>query len=346
MPGRSAHTLRIAMAVSRASQVGPTWTTLHLARAALERGHPVAFVDPNDFSVEPNALCRARAHMLDPPGGSAADLSARLASRSARRATLALSEIDVLLLRAGRLDSRHLSFAQLAASRGVTVINDPAGALMVSHKAWLAAQPEVPRPPTLVSCHEGPVALFAAEFPEVIIKPARGRGGHGTYRINPHNEGALPMAFRAAARRGDGYVVVQAIAPGADRGEHRLMWFDGEVLGAYLRRAAPGEFRHNLARGGTATAAPVSDAQREAARALSPALLAAGVRLAGLDLIGELVIEVNALNPGGLFHADRLNGSRLAHDIVRRLEQAHFSPRARRDTNAAPPSPEAPRGSP
>jgi glutathione synthase len=52
---------------------------------------------------------------------------------------------------------------------------------------------------------------------------------------------------------------------------------------------------------------------------LSAHLIAAGVRLAGVDLIGNHVIEVNALNPGGAFHADRLHHSDVAGGIIERL---------------------------
>ncbi len=312
--------LCLAMAVSRTTSIGPTWTTLHLARAALARGHTVAFVDPTDFRIATDGRCLARTHTLDPPGASAEALVEQLVGRTARRSVLDLRDVDVLLLRAGRLDSRMLTFAQLARDAGATVINDPAGAMLVSHKAWIAAQAGVPRPLTVVTPQVGTAELFADNHRFVIIKPARARGGAGVHRVDTSDRGSFRAAFRGASALGDGYVVVQALAPRAEEGEVRLVWFDGEVLGAYIRHAAEGEFRHNLARGGTAVAATVTEAQQLAADALSPALLRSGVRLAGIDVIGDLVIEVNALNPGGLFHADRLNGSSLADAIVARLE--------------------------
>jgi glutathione synthase len=91
------------------------------------------------------------------------------------------------------------------------------------------------------------------------------------------------------------------------------------VIGGYLRRRAPGEFRHNLKRGGQAEPTTITAEELDLGIQIAPHLLRAGVRLAGLDVIGGHLIEVNALNPGGAFHADRLTGSRLGDLIVDRL---------------------------
>jgi glutathione synthase len=96
---------------------------------------------------------------------------------------------------------------------------------------------------------------------------------------------------------------------------------DGALIGGYLRRRAPGEFRHNLKRGATAEATTVSDSDRQVVEPLTPHLLRAGVRLAGLDLIGPWLVEVNALNPGGAFHTDRWSGTQLASQIVTALSR-------------------------
>jgi glutathione synthase len=106
--------------------------------------------------------------------------------------------------------------------------------------------------------------------------------------------------------------VIQRYLPEAEQGEKRLVWVDGDVLGGYLRRRAEGEFRHNLKRGGVAEATDITDQDRAIAARVSDALRRAGIRIAGLDVIGRWLVEVNALNPGGAFHADRLAGTHLA----------------------------------
>jgi glutathione synthase/RimK-type ligase-like ATP-grasp enzyme len=82
----------------------------------------------------------------------------------------------------------------------------------------------------------------------------------------------------------------------------------------------------------------VTDAEREIVARLNRHLLTAGIRMAGIDLIGDFVTEVNALNPGGAFHTDRLNGTHLAQAIIAKLE-TEFSSRHTETIAWAPPAP-------
>jgi glutathione synthase len=279
----------------------------------------VRFVEPWDFEVDPTRRLIARAHAFDVPV-PADRLAEQLASRSAVRRYVELDRADLLLLRAAPFDATVLTFGAIAQERGVRVVNDPSGLLRVSHKGWLATLQDVPTPPTLctrsrASCHE----FYSMQPDGVIVKPARGSGGRAVSFVGPGASEAMDHAFELARIEDDAYVVVQRYLPEAELGEKRLVWLDGAILGGYLRRRAPGEFRHNLKRGGLAEPTAITADDRALGAAIAPHLERAGVRLAGLDVIGAQVIEVNALNPGGAFHTDRLTGSHLADLIVERL---------------------------
>jgi len=313
--------VRIAFAITRAAAVGSTWTTASLAQVALSRGHSVRFVEPWDYEVDFRGRLVARAHAFDHPT-SAERLAHLLASRKASRRYVDLERIDLMLLRASPLDLAVLSFAQFVKERGVRVVNDPSGLLRVSHKGWLASLPGVRIPETLVTRSRASTHLFAsAQYDGVVVKPARGSGGRDVARIEHGETSALDEAFDRARDGIDGYVVVQRYLTEADGGEKRLVWLDGEIIGGYLRQRAPGEFRHNLKRGAIVERTEITDHDRTAAAAVTPHLLAAGVRLAGLDVIGDYLTEVKAMNPWRAFHADRTSGSRLAELILdRRLQ--------------------------
>ncbi len=313
--------MRIAFAITRAAAIGSTWTTASLAQVALERGHTVRFVEPWDYEVDVRGRLIARSHAFDRPT-SAERLSHELTSRKATRRYVDLERVDLLLLRSSPLDLAVLSFAQFVKERGVRVVNDPGGLLRVSHKGWLASLPGVRIPETLVTRSRASTHLFAsAQYDGVVVKPARGSGGRDVTRVEHGETASLDHAFDRAREGGDGYIVVQRYLTEADGGEKRLVWLDGEIIGGYLRQRAPGEFRHNLKRGATPLPTEITDADRAAAAPVSPHLVAAGVRLAGLDVIGDYLTEVNALNPGGAFHADRTSGTRLSERILDRLIQ-------------------------
>lgn len=308
--------MRIVFAITRAASVDETWTTVHLARLALLRGHAVRFVEPWDFEIDTAGRLVARAHAFDAPA-SADDIANALVFRRADRRYVDIERTDLMLLRAAPLDVDVLTFAELAKDRGVEVINDPSGLVRVGHKGWLASLPDVPSPPTVVTRSRSSAQMFYASQPfGVIVKPARGSGGRNVSRVPPFAGALLDEAFDLARLVSDGYVVVQAYVHDAELGEKRLVWLDGSIVGGYLRRRAPGEFRHNLKRGGQAEPTEITATDRQIGRVLAPHLLAAGVRLAGLDVIGNTVIEVNALNPGGAFHADRLCGTSVGEQIL------------------------------
>ncbi|MCB9681628.1 MAG: hypothetical protein H6733_09175 [Alphaproteobacteria bacterium] len=328
----------LGIAITRAASLDPTWTTIHLVRAALARGHRVRMVEPWDFEVDERGQLTARAYAFDEPVDDVDVLVNALRARTSSRRYIRLDTLDVLLMRAAPLDPSLLAFAAMARASGVAVVNDPDGLLQVTHKAWLATLPDVPRPPTLVTRSPGTAALFYERLDStVIVKPARGSGGRDVMRVAQGDVRSFELAFSRVRMRGE-HVVIQGYLEQASEGEKRLVWMDGDILGGYLRRSAPGEFRHNLKQGGTPEPTDVTPAEQQAMATLSPHLLRAGIRIAGVDLIGQHVIEVNALNPGGAFHADRLHGTDVSGSIIERLERADARTAPRR-TAWAPPAP-------
>lgn len=310
--------MTLAVVVPSAANLRVTSTTLHFVRAALELGHEVQIIEPWDLRVEDHRV-RARAHVFAPCTATAPQLLEQLASRRTKRRRIDLAAADLVLPRMTRPRSMVSDFCQLAAEQGACVVNEPRAARLVANKGWLAAQPDVPTPPSVVTYLQSTGEMFANQFDRVVVKPARGSGGHGVYRVRTSNSEAFEHAWQEAAWVGRGFVVVQQYLPEADDGETRALWLDGEVLGAYRRRRPPDGFQHNLSQGGIAQPWELTDEERAAVTRASPALIRAGVRLAGLDLIGGMVVEANTLNPGGAFHADRLNHTDVGAEAIRRL---------------------------
>ena len=297
-----------------------TWTTIHLARASLKLGHDVIFIEPWDFSVDSSRGLRARGAFFSGPPPSAAQMVAKLTTRQHRRKMVDISSLDMLMIRAAPLDTTILTFCLIAESEGVSVVNAPRGALAVSHKAWLPTLVDAPIPATLVTrSHGAATTFFEVLDRDVIVKPARGSGGESVHRVAAGDHEDFLHATETTAARGDGYVVIQAYMPRADEGEVRVVVVDGSPLCAYLRTKDEGAVVHNLRQGGTAKAVEITVEQVSSLEKLRAPLLALGIRFAGVDMIGHEVVEVNALNPGGVFHADRLNGTDYGCEVISRL---------------------------
>lgn len=306
--------MRIGIAITRAAAVEPTWTTAHLAWGLLRAGHAVRFVEPWDWEVAPDGRVLARAHAFDLPMPREAICHA-LVHRTASRRMVEFSSLDMLLLRMNPLNVTVLGFAAMVAARGVPVLNDPLQLTGISQKGWLVSLPDVPHPRSLVTRSWGAAHAFHEQEGDVVVKPARGSGGRGVSFVAAGGSAALDAAITMVRAQGDGFFVVQAYLPDADRGEKRILWLDGVVVGSYLRRRAPGEFRHNLAQGGIPEPCALTPADLRLAATVTPHLRRAGVWLAGIDVIGQHVVEVNVLNPGGV---DRIRafGNELVLDRI------------------------------
>lgn len=317
--------MRIGVIVSNAAAAAPTHTTVHLIAAALAMGHAVDVFEPWDFEITPAGAVHGRAHRLPaglPPAGARDGVVATLHARSHLRRGVPLDTLDLLLLRANPYQDAILTFALLAQAAGVRVVNEPRGLPRTSHKAYVATLAGVPRPRTLVTRSRASAFAFCAASPEgIIVKPARSCGGRGVSLLRgPRRASRLDAALgRASAASGDRYTIVQAYLPEAILGERRLLWLDGVLLGGYLRQRAPGDFRHNLQVGGQPLPCTIGADDVALCDTLTPHLRRDGVRFAGIDVIGGLVVEVNTLNPGGAHYTEQYTGAPIAPRIIAAL---------------------------
>ena len=104
--------------------------------------------------------------------------------------------------------------------------------------------------------------------------------------------------------------MLQAFLPGVASGDKRIVLVDGEIAGAINRVPGEGEFRSNLAVGGSAVKTELTAKEREICAALGPELKKRGLLFVGIDVIGgEWLTEINVTSPTGIVAIDKFNGS-------------------------------------
>ena len=92
--------------------------------------------------------------------------------------------------------------------------------------------------------------------------------------------------------------MVQRYLPEIVQGDKRILVIGGEPVPFSLARIPQGsEIRGNLAAGGKGVAQPLSARDLEIAETLGPILAARGLLLAGLDVIGDCLTEINVTSP-------------------------------------------------
>ncbi|HEY4137284.1 MAG TPA: glutathione synthase, partial [Casimicrobiaceae bacterium] len=151
--------------------------------------------------------------------------------------------------------------------------------------------------PTMVTRDTARISEFIDEQEDVIVKPLDGMGGVSVFRVregDPNRNVILETVSQHGART----VMAQRYLPEIVDGDKRIILIAGEVVPYCLARIPkPGETRGNLAVGGRGVARPLTQRDRQIGEALAPKLWAEGMLVAGLDVIGESLTEVNVTSP-------------------------------------------------
>jgi ribosomal protein S6--L-glutamate ligase len=152
--------------------------------------------------------------------------------------------------------------------------------------------------------------------PPVIIKLLEGTQGMGVVLAETRKAAESVIG---AFQQLDANILVQEFIKEAGGADIRALVVGGRVVAAMERRAAPGEFRSNLHRGGTAS--PVKLTTKERNTAIRAARVM-GLGVAGVDLLradrGPVLMEVNS-SPG-LEGIETSTGIDVAGEIIDYIE--------------------------
>jgi glutathione synthase len=164
-------------------------------------------------------------------------------------------------------------------------------------------------PPTLVTRSVDEVKAFQAQHGAVVVKPIHGNGGKAIFRV-PAEGDNLSALFEVFNQTWPEPHMVQPFLPEVAKGDKRIVLIDGEVAGAINRKPGEGEFRSNLAVGGSAEATELTAREQEICAAMGPELKRLGLIFVGIDVIGgEWLTEINVTSPTGIVAIDRFNGT-------------------------------------
>lgn len=151
----------------------------------------------------------------------------------------------------------------------------------------------------------------------LIVKVLKSTQGNGVVLAETRKAAeSLINAFRGL----EADFLVQEFIKEAGGADIRCFVIGDKVVAAMQRKAAPGEFRSNLHRGGTAELVKLRPEERKLATKAAQVM---GLDVAGVDLIrsnhGPLVLEVNS-SPG-LEGIERATGKDIAGAIIQYIEK-------------------------
>jgi len=292
-------------------------SSVAMMRAAVARGHAVFACEARHLFIRDGfacALCSALEVRNDDDW-----------VRVSRTDASALKDFDAVVMRTDPpVDTDYLLATHLlgiAEANGARVLNRPAALRDFNEKLVILNFPQFVAP-TLVSADASDIGHFLADHQDIIVKPLTEMGGAGIFRLtlaDPNRNAIL----ETLTRRGRRAIMAQRYLPEISEGDKRILLIDGEVVPwALARIPLAGETRGNLAAGGTARAQPLSERDREIADSIAPWARDNGIFLAGLDVIGDCLTEINVTSPTGFQEITAQTGHDVAAQFIGALERA------------------------
>ncbi len=221
------------------------------------------------------------------------------------------SDVDVVLMRqdppfdVGYITATHLleriEEETLVVNNPVSVRNAPEKIMVLDYAQYM--------PPTLITRDLDEVRAFQAKHGGVVVKPLHGNGGKAIFLV-PEDGSNLSALFEVFNQTWPEPHMVQPFLPEVHEGDKRIVLIDGEYAGAINRKPGKGEFRSNLAQGGYAEAAELTEREKEICAVMGPDLKRLGLLFVGIDVIGgKWLTEINVTSPTGIVSIDEFNGT-------------------------------------
>ena len=273
-------------------------TTFVMMRELQKRGHSISTCETRDIRWQRGEKVIAFVRDIVLTGDADAWFTSKQAHPNER--PQALAEFDAVVMRKDPpFDSEFFYSTHLleqAEREGAKVFNKPRA--LRDHPEKLAIL-EFPQfiGPTLVTRDPEDIKRFHAEHKDIILKPLDGMGGMGIFRVKEDGLN-LGSIIETLNKNGLESVMVQKFLPEIVQGDKRVLVIGGKPVPFCLARIPQGgEVRGNLAVGGKGVAQALSPRDREIAEFIGPLLAERGLLLAGIDVIGDCVTEINVTSP-------------------------------------------------
>ncbi len=314
-----------------------TATSTVLATAACRRGHDVYVTGVGELEYFDDGHVGAMARV-----GPGTDVKSQQAfldvvqGRDAETAMVSTRELDVIWLRynpgeegeAAWTQNSPMLFGQLALEHGVVVLNHPYSLSWATSKMYFQQFPERVRPASIITRSYERVKAFHEEHGrKIVVKPLMGYGGTDVFLVKEDAEN-LHQIVESVSR--NSYIIAQEFLPEAAEGDTRLFLVNGKPLvvdgkhAAVLRATPADDFRSNMSAGGKAALPDVDEGMLRLAAIVGPKLIKDGIFFAGLDIVGDKLVEINTISAGGLNVAGRLQDVDFGEPVIEAVERKIF----------------------
>ena len=296
-------------------------TTYVMMREAAKRGHRLFHCYSQDLHIA-GGVVATQVRAFDFLGAKDDHDHAWFDLQAAQ--TVALKDFSAVIMRTDPpFNMQYLYATQLltlAAEQGASVLNSGQAMRDFNEKLAILNFSQFTAP-TLVTTSDAQVREFLATHGDIIVKPLDGMGGMGIFRLRP-DDANIGSILETLMLNNTRTIMAQRYIPEIVHGDKRVLVINGKPLPYALARIPQnGETRGNLAAGGKGVAQDMSARDMEIAETLAPELMRRGIVLAGLDIIGDCLTEVNVTSPTGFQEIMKQTGLDVAALFIDAVEE-------------------------
>ena len=288
-----------------------TETSLLLMDELKQKGHAVYWIEPDVLHlIQDEVIGEVRAVESVSPF--------RLGSAEEQL----LADFDCLLIRNDPpfdMNYYHLMLILDYLPPNVIQINPPRALRDLNEKISGLRLPHF-SPPTITTKNWRQMLKFAEAQGEIVIKPLGECSGRGVEKLSGQDPN-LEQSLKTKMGEGKDalYLTAQAFLPAIYEGDKRVFFVDGECLGIVNRIPADGSFMGNIHQGARCEAATLNDHEKEIIQAIATFLESHNVFMAGIDLIGGKVTEINLTSPSAVRQINEVSGLQIQKRIVEKI---------------------------
>jgi glutathione synthase len=292
-------------------------STFAMLLEAQRRGHELFYMEPENLFAKDG---RAYAEMsrLEVRDNSTDWFTLGTAETSP------LDELDIVLMRRDPpFDMNYIYTSyilELAESAGTLVINRPQSLRDANEKFFINRFPQC-CVPMIISSRSDLIKEFVSKQGRCVVKPLDGMGGESIFQVSDSDMN-MNVILETITRHDTRPVMAQKYIDEITAGDKRILVVNGEPVDYALARfAGKGDFRGNLAKGGSSKGVPLSDRDRWICSQVAPELKKRGILFAGLDVIGDYLSEVNVTSPTCIRELDEEFGLNIAEKLFDAAEE-------------------------
>ena len=234
-----------------------------------------------------------------------------------------LTSLDLVLMRQDPpFDMNFINntyVLEAAENKGLKVVNRPSSLRKFNEKLSILNYPSFITD-TLVTSNKSLMEEFINTHKKVVSKPLGLMGGEGVQIINTDNSSE---ALSIISSDNLEMLMLQKFIDDVYLGDRRILLINGNLPESVVLRKPPeGDFRGNLAIGGTASTEILNERDKEIASVIGKDLIEQGIFIAGLDVVGGFLTEINITCPTCFRELLDQTGENLAKSFVDQLKIA------------------------